>query len=297
MSSASDGHTVGETAKLFVQRLIDWPNEVRVIMRDRDAGTGIPNHLQELLLLGVHVLSNLREGLLDPIRNGRNGRQVRFRHIFQKSRAIIDKKPGIRASKLRRQGLTVARLGAMARLRVIGVGKASTDLVRGRLKVPEAIGRVMAAAMRIVHPMVTALGIVRWSPAGVETGSWLPGHVSLSRRTFAKKSHKGLKETSEIRQDLEIEAMLGMPTVKLEVGEGAKTERKALVIAVMGPNARTGALSSALHLGLQFLHRDPAGAAKQSQRVGERRGPPSGDLENNPNQDKPERSGKGDSPV
>jgi hypothetical protein len=299
MSSASDGHTIGETAEPFIRRLIDRANEVRSIIRDRDAGAGVPNHLQELLLLSVRMLSNLCEGLLDPIQDGR---QVRVRHIFQKSWAVVDKKAGIRAGKLRRQGLAVAGLGTAMRLRTVGIGKASTDLVQGRLNVPEAIGRRMEAAKRIVHPTITALGIVQRRPSGTEASRWgrwwlCRGHLSLSRRTFAKKGQEGPKETGEIGQDLEVEAALSVPAVEREAARFAKTEREAHVITVTGPSTRTVPLAGTPHLGLQFLQSDSPSAAEQGRRVGERGRPPSGNLEDNPKQDKPEHSGKGDGPV
>jgi hypothetical protein len=156
--------------------------------------------------------------------------------------------------------------------------------------------------MRIVHPTIMALGIVRGRPAGVEAGRgslWRRrrGHFSLSRRTFAKKSQEGPKETGEIGQDLEVEAVLSMPTVELKVGELAKTEREALVITVTCPTTCTVALMGTLHLGLQFLQSDSTGAAKQGRRVGERRRPPGRSLKDDPKQDKPERSGEGDGPV
>jgi hypothetical protein len=111
-----------------------------------------------------------------------------------------------------------------------------------------------------------ALGIIRRLPAGVEAGSWrlrLLGHFSLSRRMFAKKSQKGPKKTCEIRQDLEVKAVLSVPTAELKVGKLTKTERKELVVTVVGPTTRTVALAGMLHLGLQFLRSDSPSAAEQ----------------------------------
>jgi hypothetical protein len=73
---------------------------------------------------------------------------------------------------------------------------------------------------------------------------------------------------------------------------------------VMGPATRTVALPVTLHplpvtlhLCLQRLHSYAASATEQSRRVGERRRSPGCTLENDPQQDKPEHSGKGEGPV
>jgi hypothetical protein len=110
---------------------------------------------------------------------------------------------------------------------------------------------------------------------------------------FAKMSHEGAEKASEIRQDLEVEAVLSMQAVKLEVRKSAETERKALVAAVAGTTTHTVtlllllALQLSLKLGFQLLLSPAACAAGKSRWVGKRRRPPECNLENNPKQDKP----------
>jgi hypothetical protein len=85
--------------------------------------------------------------------------------------------------------------------------------------------------------------------------------------------------------------------------EKAKTERKALVVAMAGPTTHTVvlplllALQLSLELGLQLLLGPMAEVAGRSRRVGERRRPPGSNLENDPNQDNPESSGQGEGPI
>jgi hypothetical protein len=95
------------------------------------------------------------------------------------------------------------------------------------------------AAILVVHPAVTALGIVQRHPARVEAGNrnrwWLQRRSSLSRRTFVKMSYEGPKNANNITQYFKIKAVLSMPVIELEVGKLSKTEGEPLMISVMGP--------------------------------------------------------------
>jgi hypothetical protein len=92
MSTAGHRDAIGKSTEAFSGRLIDRSSKVCVIMQDQDTGSGVPNHLQELLLLGFGVLLNICKGLLNPVPDGH---QVRFGHILEKSWAVIDEKAGI----------------------------------------------------------------------------------------------------------------------------------------------------------------------------------------------------------
>jgi hypothetical protein len=86
-TDAFDPDTVSETSKMGCRRLIQRPDEVGSLVRDRQARTRVPDHLEEFLLLGLGVLRNGREGLLDPLWNGG---QVGLRHGFEEGWPVID---------------------------------------------------------------------------------------------------------------------------------------------------------------------------------------------------------------
>jgi hypothetical protein len=69
MADAFDSNSVGKSSKMGCWRFIEGTNEVGTFIRDRQTGAGVPDHLEELLLLRLGVLRNGREGLLDPLRN------------------------------------------------------------------------------------------------------------------------------------------------------------------------------------------------------------------------------------
>jgi hypothetical protein len=70
VSDAFDSNAIGETSKMRCRRLVQRPDKVTPLVRDRQARAGVPDHLEELLLLRLGVLRDSREGLLDPLRNG-----------------------------------------------------------------------------------------------------------------------------------------------------------------------------------------------------------------------------------
>jgi hypothetical protein len=87
VADAFDPDAVSETSKMGCRRLIQRPDEVGSLVRDRQARTRVPDHLEEFLLLGLGVLRNGREGLLDPLWNGG---QVGLRHGFEEGWPVID---------------------------------------------------------------------------------------------------------------------------------------------------------------------------------------------------------------
>jgi hypothetical protein len=91
-----------------------------MVIRDQKAGTGVPNHLQELRFVEVGVLLDLREGLLDPFRNGG---QVGFGHRIEKGGAVINQQAKVFSSE-RRWGR-----GAGARTTALRLGATTGSLV------------------------------------------------------------------------------------------------------------------------------------------------------------------------
>jgi hypothetical protein len=87
VTDAFDPDAVSETSKMGCRRLIQRPDEVGSLIRDRQARARVPDHLEEFLLFGLGVLRNSREGLLDPLRNRS---QVGFGHGFEEGWAVID---------------------------------------------------------------------------------------------------------------------------------------------------------------------------------------------------------------
>jgi hypothetical protein len=61
MADAFDADTVREASEMSRRRLIQRPDKVTPLVRDRQACPGVPNHLEELLFLRLGVLRNGRE--------------------------------------------------------------------------------------------------------------------------------------------------------------------------------------------------------------------------------------------
>jgi hypothetical protein len=92
VADAFDPDAVSETSKMGCRRLIQRPDEIGALIRDRQACARVPNDLEELLFLRLGVFRNSRKGLLDPLRNGR---QVGFGHGFEEGWAVIDQQPEV----------------------------------------------------------------------------------------------------------------------------------------------------------------------------------------------------------
>jgi hypothetical protein len=92
MADAFDSNAIHKSSKMSCRRLIQRPDKVTPLIRNRETGSGIPDHLEELLLLRLGVLRNGREGLLDPLRNGS---QVGFSHGFEEGWSVINQQPEV----------------------------------------------------------------------------------------------------------------------------------------------------------------------------------------------------------
>jgi hypothetical protein len=77
LTKAFDPNASGKTAKTSRVSLIDRPHKVFTVIRDRQTGSRVPNHLQKLRFVEGRVLFDPREGLLDPFWDGG---QVGFGH-------------------------------------------------------------------------------------------------------------------------------------------------------------------------------------------------------------------------
>jgi hypothetical protein len=69
ITDAFDPDAVSETSKMGCRSLIQRPDEVGSLIRDRQARARVPDNLEELLFLRLGVFRNGRKGLLDPLRN------------------------------------------------------------------------------------------------------------------------------------------------------------------------------------------------------------------------------------
>jgi hypothetical protein len=87
VADALDSNAISESTEMSRRSLIERAHKVTPFVRNRETGSGIPDHLEELLLLRLRVLRNSREGLLDPLRNRS---QVGFGHGFEEGGAVID---------------------------------------------------------------------------------------------------------------------------------------------------------------------------------------------------------------
>jgi hypothetical protein len=120
VSNAFDSNAIREASKMGCRRLVERTDEVRFLIRDRQACARVPNDLEELLFLRLGVFRNGRKGLLDPLRNRS---QVGFGHGFEEGWAVIDQQAEVVASQRRGRrrasaSLGALRLGSTARLRL-----------------------------------------------------------------------------------------------------------------------------------------------------------------------------------